>query len=277
VDPAGRPVNAVFGFVGFLTRLLAEERPTHLAAVYDRSLTTSFRNDLYPAYKSSRELPPPELERQQTACRDVARALGIAVFDDERFEADDLIATLHARLAADGHRIVIVTSDKDLGQLVDARTELFDFAKGVRSGPAEIQAKFGVRPDQLADFQGLAGDPVDDIPGVRGVGPKGAAALLSAFGTLDALFARLDAEGPEALAETGLRGAAGLARKLLAGKDAALLSRRLATLSREALPPRSGAATLDALARTPPARAAAAPVFEALGLGGSLARVPDLA
>jgi 5'-3' exonuclease len=270
--PDGGPVNAVFGFVGFLNRYLAEERPTHLAALFDRSLTTSFRNELHAGYKAGRELPPPELERQQQSCRDVARAIGIACFDDARYEADDLIATLHARLRADGHRVVVVTSDKDLGALVDDGTVLFDFAKGLRYGPAEIAEKFGVRPDQIADYLGLAGDPVDDIPGVRGVGKKSAAALLDAFGTLDALYARLEERGKEALDALGLRGARGLARKLLAGRDDALLSRELATLARDA----PVAATLADLERHPPARAEAEPVFAELGLAGSLARVPDL-
>lgn len=267
-DPEGRPINAVYGFLGFLSRYLALERPTHAAVAFDRSLTTSFRNQIHPGYKSGRELPPPSLERQQDACRAVAAALGLAVLDDELYEADDLIAALHARLRRAGHRVVVVSPDKDLGQLVDGGTVLYDFARGERYGPAEIEARFGVRPGQLADYLGLAGDPVDDIPGVRGIGRKGAAALIQAFGGLDELYARLDeVEG------LPLRGARSLARKLAAGRDDAFLSRRLATLAREA-PVR---AALAGLRVRPPERQRIEPLFRSLGLEGALGRVPNLA
>jgi len=266
-DPDGRPVNAVFGFLGFLSRYLREEAPSHAAVAFDRSLTTSFRNQFYPEYKSGRELPPPALERQQDACRDVAAALGLAVLDDELYEADDLIAALHARLRPEGHRVVVVTSDKDLGQLVDEGTLLYDFARGERYGPAEIEVRFGVRPAQIADYLALAGDPVDDIPGVPGVGKKSAAALVRAFGTLDELYARLDQ-----VEELPLRGARSLAAKLAAGREAAFLSRRLATLAREA-PVSAGLGDLRVRA---PERAVLEPLLRSLGLLGSLGRVPNL-
>jgi 5'-3' exonuclease len=264
-DPAGNPVNAVYGFLGFLHRYLNEERPTHAAVAFDRSLTTSFRNDFHPGYKAGRALPPPALERQQDDCRAVAAALGFPVFDDARYEADDLIAALHAELRRAGERVVVVTSDKDLGQLVDAGTELYDFARGQRYDAAGIEARFGVRPDQLADYLGLAGDAVDDIPGVPGVGPKGAAALLSAFGTLDALYAQLDL-----VPNLPLRGARALAAKLAQGRELAFLSRRLATLAREA-PAR---AELDALRLSPPERAQLEPLLRRLGFEGFLGRFP---
>ena len=233
VDPAGHPANAVHGFASFLLRYLKEERPTHLAAAFDQSLTTSFRNELYPGYKAGRELPPPDLEAQQRDCAEVARALGLVTWADARFEADDLIATACAKLRRQGHGVVVVSPDKDLGQLVEDGVELFDFAKGLRYGPAEIEAKLGVRPVQVPDLLGLAGDPVDDIPGVPGIGSKTAAALLAHFDDLDRLFAALDAD-PEALAELPLRGAARTARLLLEHRSLTLLSRELATLSRAA-------------------------------------------
>src|SRR5688572_6880545 len=142
--PDGRPINAVHGFAAFLLRLIAEERITHLAVAFDRSLTTSFRNDFYPAYKAQRELPDAELEAQLGDCEELARSLGAAVFADERFEADDLIATLAARLGPRAGRVVVVSSDKDLSQLVDARTELYDFARETRYKPHDVRAKFGV-------------------------------------------------------------------------------------------------------------------------------------
>jgi 5'-3' exonuclease len=262
-DPAGQPVNAVRGFADFLLRLLAEERPTHVAVCFDESLTSSFRNDLYPDYKSGRELPPPELEAQLSRCRELSEAFGAATFADDRYEADDLIATLLHRHRRRGHGAVIVTSDKDLAQLVDERVTLYDFARGERLGPAEVAARFGVRPAQIPDYLGLAGDAVDSIPGVRGVGAKTAAALLGHFADLDALYA-----GLEAVPELPLRGARAVAERLAAGREAAFLSRELATLSREA-PAKAG---LRELAWKGYDRARLEALGEATGLKGLLAR-----
>jgi DNA polymerase-1 len=245
--PDGRPVNAVHGFAAFLLRLFAEERATHVAVAFDRSLTTSFRNELYADYKAQRELPDPALEAQLRDCEELAAALGAAVFADERFEADDLIATLAAQLGGKAGRVVVVTSDKDLAQLVDERTELYDFAREARLGPAEVRAKFGVDPAQIADYLGLAGDPVDNIPGVRGIGAKTAARLVSHFGDLDALYRRL-AEVPQ----LDLRGAAALEGRLAAGREMAFLSRELATVSRSA--PASASLSDLRLAAPDPAR-----------------------
>ncbi|MDA1266711.1 MAG: hypothetical protein O2816_16650 [Planctomycetota bacterium] len=228
-DPSGRPVSAVRGFADFLLRYLSEQQPTHLACTFDESLTTSFRNDLYPPYKAQRDLPPKELEDQLAGCQAVSRALGIVTFSDDRYEADDLIATLHAPLVADGHQVVVVTSDKDLAQLVDERTELFDFAKDARFGSEGVIEKFGVRPGQIPDFLGLAGDAVDNIPGVPQVGPKTAAALLGAFADLDELYANL-----AGVKDVEVRGAKTLGAKLEAAREAAFLSRRLATVAIDA-------------------------------------------
>ncbi|MFW6175379.1 MAG: 5'-3' exonuclease H3TH domain-containing protein, partial [Acidobacteriota bacterium] len=195
-DPEGRPVNAVYGFGSFLVKLVETEAPTHLAVAFDRSLTTSFRNDLYPDYKTGRELPPPDLEAQLDDCMELARAFGAEVFVDERYEADDLIAALVAQLNAAGHGAVIVTSDKDLAQLVTDRVRLFDFAREERLGPEEVVAKLGVRPEQVPDFLALAGDPVDSIPGLPGVGRKTAAALLEVFADLETAYERLFGRTP---------------------------------------------------------------------------------
>jgi 5'-3' exonuclease len=228
-SPAGEPVGAVYGFASFLAKLVEEEAPSHLAVTFDGSLTTSFRNEIYPAYKAQRELPPPELTAQLSACYEVAAAFGAPTYIDERFEADDLIGTLCHGLSREGHRALVVTGDKDFAQLVDERVGLYDFAKGMRLGPPEVVAKFGVSPGQIPDLLGLAGDSVDNIPGVPGVGAKTAAALLAHFGSLDELFARLpEVEG------LPLRGARGLAAKLAAGRESAFLSRRLATIATDA-------------------------------------------
>lgn len=228
-DPRGEPVHAVYGFAGFLLKLLDQEDPTHLAVAFDGSLTTSFRNEIYPEYKAQREPPPPELEAQLGACRDVARALGAATFVDDRYEADDILGALWRRARRDEHRVVVVTSDKDLAQLVDEETILFDFARDTRYDEAAVVEKFGVRPAQIPDYLGLAGDSVDNIPGVTGVGPKSAQALLAAFDALEDALDRLDE-----VAQLPVRGARSLARKLDEQREIALLSKRLATVALEA-------------------------------------------
>lgn len=258
VGKAGTPVNAVYGFAGFLLKLMETESPTHLGLTFDQSLTTSFRNEVYPSYKAQRDLPPPELEAQLRWCQQVGRALGAAVYVDNRYEADDLIGTLANQLTRKGHRVVVVTSDKDLAQLVDERVSLYDFAKEERFGPVEVREKFGVSPEQIADYLGLAGDTVDNIPGVPGVGPKTAAALLAAFGNLEALYARLGE-----VAALPIRGAKTLAAKLETHRELAFLSRQLATIARDA-PARADLGELELRGAVP---ALVDPLFEELGFG----------
>lgn len=229
VSPAGKPVNAVRGFGDFLARLVGEERPTHALVAFDGSLTTSFRNEIYPAYKSSRELPDEDLVAQLDACQRVAAGLGLACAIDARYEADDIVATARHRFAADFERFVVVSADKDMTQLVDDRTDFYDFGKGRRLGPDGVVEKMGVRPAQVPDLLGLAGDSVDDIPGVRGVGPKTATALLAEFADLDALYAGLDR-----VAALPFRGAKSMGAKLESARDAAFLSRELATCAVDA-------------------------------------------
>lgn len=264
-DPEGRPVNAVYGFGGFLIKLVETEEPSHLAVAFDRSLTTSFRNDLYPGYKAGRELPPPELEAQLDDCMELARAFGAAVFVDERYEADDLIAALVEQLAGAGHGAVIVTSDKDLAQLVGDRVRLFDFARDQRLGPREVVEKLGVRPEQVPDLLALAGDPVDSIPGLPGVGRKTAAALLAAFGDLESAYERLD-EVPE----VPIRGARSLAHKLAERRDEVFLWKRLATTAAEA----PAEADLERLAYRGADATLVDRLFERLGFGGLRDRIP---
>lgn len=265
VDPRGNPVNAVYGFANFLLRYLREQEPTHVGVAFDQSLTTSFRNDLYEGYKARRELPPADLEAQQKDCREVARALGMVTWADARYEADDLIATACRRVLRGGQRVVVVTSDKDLCQLVEDRVELFDFAREKRYGPQEVMQKLGVRPEQVPDLLGLAGDPVDDIPGVPGVGAKTAVALLEAFDDMDALYGDL-----EAVAELPLRGARSVASRLEQHRELAFLSRRLATVARDAPAP----ARMRELEWKGARRDLAEPLVERLGLQGVARRIP---
>ena len=237
------PVNALRGFADFLGRLIRDEEPTHLLVACDGNLTGSFRNEIYPAYKSSREEPDEELVAQLAPCYELIKALGLPSAIDDRYEADDLVATARTKFAGNFARFTVVTADKDLAQLVDERTEFHDFAKGTRLGPDDVVERFGVRPDQVPDFLGLAGDSVDDIPGVRGVGAKTAMALLAEFDGLDDLYERLDE-----VTALGIRGARTLGVKLAEHKDLAYLSRELATCAIDA----PLEITADGLARKPP-------------------------
>jgi 5'-3' exonuclease len=263
-SPEGKRTGAVYGFASFLLRLLADEKPTHLAIAFDRNLNGSFRNDYFPAYKAQREDPPVEIVEQIAPCREVAAALGMATFIDDRYEADDLIATLWAGLPG-GHRAVVVSSDKDLAQLVSDRVTLLDFAKGERYTPAEVADKFGVRPDQIVDLLALAGDPVDNIPGVPGIGRKTAADLLAVFGHLEDLYARLD----EVRQSSKIRGGKSLFAKLTEHRDLAFLSKRLATVAADA----PAHATLADLAYPGADPDAVTPLFERLGFKGIRERI----
>jgi DNA polymerase I len=225
VNGAGEPTNAVYGFSGFLCSLLEQTAAEHVAVAFDESLTTSYRNEIYPEYKANRDPAPQELKRQFGWARAVAEAMGLQCYGDDRYEADDLIGTLASYWRARGHPICIVTADKDLAQLVGESDHWWDFSRNQKLNAAQLTEKFGVTPGQMADFLALTGDPVDNIPGVPGVGPKSAAALLSHFGDLDTLFARLD-EVPS----LGIRGAASLQRKLLEHRAAAELARRLTVI-----------------------------------------------
>ncbi|HEX2254897.1 MAG TPA: 5'-3' exonuclease H3TH domain-containing protein [Thermoanaerobaculia bacterium] len=264
-SPGGAPVNAVYGFASFLIKLIADEAPTHLALAFDESLTSSFRNEIYPAYKQQRALPPAELEAQLGACREVGEALGIACYSDERLEADDILATLAVQLAAAGHEVVVVSNDKDLAQLVGPRVTFYDFAKGDRLGPAEVHERWGVEPRQVPDLLGLQGDAVDNIPGVPGVGKKTAQALLERYRDLDHLYEHLDQ-----VPSLALRGAASLARKLAEHRDQAFLSRQLATAVTDGAFP----ADLEKLELKGADPEKVDLLFERLGFQGIRARIP---
>jgi DNA polymerase I len=225
-DGDGQPVNALYGFGRFLGDLLEEARPEHVAVAFDESLSTSFRNGIYPAYKANREPAPPELKRQFALCRELCRLLGVAEFGSPTHEADDIIGTLATRVRAAGRRAVLVTRDKDLAQLVRDGDHYWDYAGARRFAYAEIEAQFGVRPERMADFLALTGDSVDNIPGVPGIGPKTAAALLAAFASLEELYAGLERVG-----SLPIRGAAKLAAKLLLHREAAYLARSLTVIA----------------------------------------------
>ena len=229
-DVDGHPVNAVHGFARFLLELVEREQPQHIAVAFDESLESSFRNTLYPAYKANREPAPASLKRQFAECQAFTRALGLTVMSDAAYEADDLIGTLLLRQRGEGFRGLIVSADKDLSQLLHAGDEQWDYARQQRWNADGVKARYGVHAHQVADFLGLTGDAIDNIPGVPGIGAKTAAALLEHFEGLDPLLLRL-AEVPYLRA---VRGAAAHAARLGEHRELALLSRTLATIACDA-------------------------------------------
>ncbi len=221
-DLEGNPTNAVYGFVGFLCSLIEQTQPELLGLAFDESLTTSFRTQIYPDYKANREPAPLELKRQFTWCREIAAAMGLSCFWDPEFEADDLIGTIAAKHRGYGHPVCIVSADKDLAQIIHAGDHWWDFMRRQKLDWRGIEDKFGVTPAQIADYLALAGDAVDNIPGVPGVGPKTAVALLSHFKTLEAIWDRID-EVPF----LSIRGAKSLHQRLQNHQEDALLARKL--------------------------------------------------
>lgn len=222
INAEGQLINALHGFAGFLGGFLDEAKPAHLAVVFDESLTTSFRNDIYPAYKANRETPPAELKQQFAWCRTLVRSLGIADFSSEHYEADDLIGTLATRLREQGYSIVILSADKDLAQLVAEGDMLWDYSRNRKHTYEKIPAWLGVRPEQVADWLALTGDSVDNIPGIPGIGSKTAAALLEHFPTLDDIFGQIGK-----VTDLKIRGAARIQNLLREHEDAAMLARQL--------------------------------------------------
>lgn len=221
-NSAGEPTNAVYGFTGFLCSLLEQTSTEHIGIAFDESLSKSYRNEIYPEYKANRDPAPEELKRQFKWARDVAESMGLSCFADQRYEADDLIGTLATHWRKRGHPVCIITSDKDLTQLVEKNDSWWDFTRNQKLNHAKIKEKFGVFPEQIADYLALTGDSVDNIPGVPGVGPKSAAALLSHFNDLDAIWDRIDE-----VQHLSIRGAKSLHRKLGEHRQTAELARRL--------------------------------------------------
>src|SRR3954467_2563687 len=189
----GLQVNAVLGFCNMLWKLMRdmkpEERPTHLAVVFDKSEKT-FRSEMYAEYKANRSAPPDDLIPQFAYIREAVRAFDLPCLEQAGFEADDLIAT-YVRQACDaGARATIVSSDKDLMQLITDCVIMYDTMKDKRIGIPEVMEKFGVPPDKVIEVQSLIGDSTDNVPGVPGIGVKTAAQLICEYGDLETLLAR---------------------------------------------------------------------------------------
>ncbi len=192
----GLPIGAVSGFCNMLWKLLQDARdtaagvvPTHFAVIFDHSSTT-FRNEIYPEYKANRDAPPEDLRPQFALIREATRAFDVPCIEKEGFEADDLIATYARHAVEVGGDVTIVSSDKDLMQLINDNVVMYDTMKDLVVDAEGVFAKFGVDPDKMIDLQALNGDSTDNVPGVPGIGPKTAAQLLDEYGTLEELLER---------------------------------------------------------------------------------------
>lgn len=263
VDGDGNPVHAVYGFARFLCDLIERAKPEYLAVAFDASLTSSFRNQIYPAYKANRDPAPPDLLLQFERCRSFCEHLGLAWFDSNEFEADDIIGTLATRMRNEGLRATIVSRDKDLAQLIGPGDVYWDYSGNERYHHGQIAERFGVAPERYADYLALTGDAVDNISGVPGVGPKTATALMQNYASLEELYERLDT-----VRDLPLRGASKLPDKLAMHREAAFLARQL-TRIRCDMPL---ATTRADLRRRPPDLAAIGSFCSANGFGQLLQR-----
>lgn len=255
--PDGTPVNAVYGFTTMLLKLLNDTDADHVAVIFDAG-RTSFRNDIYPQYKAHRPPAPEELVPQFALIRDLVAAFNVPAVEMEGYEADDLIATYATQATALGAKVTIVSSDKDLMQLVDDRVEMLDTLKNRTIRAPEVLEKFGVAPDKVVDVQALCGDAVDNVPGVPGIGIKTAAQLIGEYGDLDTLLARAAEIKQPKRRET-----------LLTNADAARVSRELVRLKRDVAVPEP----LDSFAKRPFDRQKLADFLAAQGFKSIVARL----
>ncbi len=253
----GTPVNAVFGFTNMLAQLLKEHVGTHLAVIFDAGRIT-FRNRIYDAYKAQRPEPPPDLTPQFALVRDATAAFNVPAVEAADWEADDLIAA-YAKAAVDaGGTVTVVSSDKDLMQLIRPGVIMQDPIKRKPIGPDEVREKFGCGPEAMTDLLALMGDSVDNVPGVPGIGPKTACQLLAEFGDLEGVLAAAPAMKPSKRREL-----------LITHAEQARLSRRLVVLRDDAPLPQP----LDALGVRQPDRAALVGWLTGMGFRSTVTRL----
>lgn len=217
--PSGLPVNAIYGFLSMIIKLLKEEKPEYLVFCYDRK-EPSFRKEMYDEYKAHRSEMPEDLVKQVPYIKQLADLLGIPSYEVPRYEADDIIGTLTTWGRHHNMEVFIISGDKDFGQLVQEHVWLWDTMKGVKYDAQGVFNKWGVRPDQFIDYLSIVGDTSDNIPGVRGIGEKGAIKLLEQFKNLEDIFENIDKVESKSLKE-----------KLLTSKELALLSKKLVTIA----------------------------------------------
>lgn len=228
VNTDGELVNALYGFADFLLELIENEKPTHIVCAFDESLSESYRNEIYPEYKANREPAPIELKKQFQYCRELVRTMGIAEFASPRYEADDIIGTLSRNMRRHGFRSIIISGDKDLTQLLQENDLWWEYGRDKRLDSKGVLKTFGVHPNQIADLLALAGDAVDNIRGIPGVGLKTAANLLTKFKTLDNLLENVDKIGA-----MKFRGAKRIQNLVEEHQDAARLAKQLTVIAHD--------------------------------------------
>ncbi len=227
----GRPTETVYGYACWLAKYLIAENPLHVVACFDESLTTCFRNEIYPDYKSSRVLPDEDLAFQLLACKKITELMGVASYASDRFEADDLIGSFAHYCKKNERPYTIFTRDKDLAQLLfHCDAQMWDYPEGKKLSPADVYEKWNIHPHQVADYLAIVGDVSDDIPGVPGVGPKTAAQLLHYFGDWPGIRKNL-----AAIPTLKLRGAKSLALKIFDHLEQIELARQLTTIDVKAM------------------------------------------
>jgi DNA polymerase-1 len=226
VAPSGMLTNAVLGYLRTLLRIIRERKPEYMAAAFEGE--TSFRNAIFAAYKANRKRPPEDLEAQFEYCRRITRAIGVACFEVADYEADDVIGTIAMRMSALGHRVIVVTGDKDMSQLVCDSVHVYDFAKQHWLDEAAVREKFGVAPSQIPDLLALHGDHIDNIPGVTGVGEKTARRILAVCRSVEELAST------ELTPKLSFRGRDEILKRIRENMDAVRISRKLATICCEA-------------------------------------------
>ena len=262
-DRDGNPVHAVFGFARFLGDLIERLRPTYMAVAFDERCAASYRNRIYPAYTANREGAPADLVAQLECCRELCRRLGVAVFVNPEYEADDLIGTLAQLMRAQGVRAAFISRDKDLAQLMRDGDVFWDFGARGQFGYHDIERHFGVVPERFADYLALTGDSTDNIPGVPGIGHRTAAILMKAFASLDELYADL-----ARVASLPLRGAGTLGARLAVHRESVYLARQLTRIACDL----SLGASASTLRRRLPDLPALAELYDRLGFGPFLRR-----
>lgn len=232
-DAEKRPLNALYGFGLFIRDWLLRYQPSHAVFCFDESLETGFRHKLYPAYKANRALPDESLEYQLRSCRNLAEAMGLCCIASDNFEADDLIGSLAKQAKISATPTVILTTDKDLSQLTHAGCIIDPFHKEGIIDELVFQQLYGFEPSLLADYLALAGDAVDNIPGIAGIGKKTAQRLIQTFGKLESLYEGLHA----GVKLSEMRGFDSIKAKLLAEQDDAFLFRELTRIHCDAAVP----------------------------------------
>jgi len=226
LNPNKEPVNAVYGYARFLCELLSKVDPSHIAVCFDESLSSNFRNKLYPAYKANREPAPAELKQQFVYCRQITKAFGLAIFSNKRYEADDFIASLASLGRKKKKLITVVSRDKDLLQVLKSGDEFWNYADDEVIKYHAVKKRKGVRAEQIADFLAIAGDAVDNIPGLPGVGAKTAIVLLDRLKSIDNIYLNL-----EKVKKLTIRGSATVYQKLKENKQEVYLFQKLTELN----------------------------------------------